>query len=204
MIAYPVTLTPDEEIGGFVVSFKDIPEAITQGEDLEESLQMAQDALETALDFYFEDNRPVPMPSSAKRGQHLVELPASVSAKVLLLNEMIGQQVRPAELARRLKPHRKRSTASPTCTTPPRSTASPPHSRHSAKRWRCASSSSACYAKLARFTFCRKSSPCISITTHISCSLLLMRSVMRSPSVSSRIALFGPRPSPVPSGGRFA
>jgi antitoxin HicB len=34
--------------------------------------------------------------------QHLVELPASVSAKVLLLNEMIYQQVRPAELARRL------------------------------------------------------------------------------------------------------
>jgi antitoxin HicB len=103
MLAYPVTLTPDKEIGGFVVSFQDIPEAITQGEDLEESLQMAKDALETALDFYFEDNRPVPMPSPAKRGQHLVELPASVSAKVLLLNEMIGQQVRPAELARRLK-----------------------------------------------------------------------------------------------------
>jgi antitoxin HicB len=31
-----------------------------------------------------------------------VELPASLSAKVLLLNEMIRQQVRPAELARRL------------------------------------------------------------------------------------------------------
>ena len=31
-----------------------------------------------------------------------MELPASLSAKVLLLNEMIRQQVRPAELARRL------------------------------------------------------------------------------------------------------
>jgi hypothetical protein len=32
-----------------------------------------------------------------------VELPASLSAKILLLNEMIQQHVRPAELARRLK-----------------------------------------------------------------------------------------------------
>jgi antitoxin HicB len=42
------------------------------------------------------------MPSAPKRGQKLVALPASVSAKVLLFNEMIGQKVRPAELAKRL------------------------------------------------------------------------------------------------------
>ena len=62
----------------------------------------AKDALESALDFYFEDKRTVPAPSKAKRGQHVIELPASLSAKVLLLNEMIAQNVRPAELARRL------------------------------------------------------------------------------------------------------
>jgi antitoxin HicB len=43
------------------------------------------------------------MPSPAKRRQYLVELPASLTAKVLLLNEMIRQNVRPAELARRLR-----------------------------------------------------------------------------------------------------
>jgi antitoxin HicB len=63
---------------------------------------MALEALESALDFYFEDHRPVPLPSPVENGLHPIELPASVSAKVLLLNEMIGQQVRPAELARRL------------------------------------------------------------------------------------------------------
>ena len=52
------------------------------------------------MDFYFEDRRPVPMPSALKRGQIAIELPASVSAKVLLLNEMIAQGKRPAELAR--------------------------------------------------------------------------------------------------------
>jgi antitoxin HicB len=102
MLAYPVTLTPDKKDGGYVVTFRDIPEAITQGETLEEALSMAAEALESAMDFYFDGRRSVPMPSPGKRRQHLVELPASLTAKVLLLNEMIHQKVRPAELARRL------------------------------------------------------------------------------------------------------
>jgi len=103
MLAYPVKLTADKESGGFVATFPDIAEAITQGETVEETLRMAQDALETALDFYFDDRRPIPAPSRAKRGQRLVTLPVSIEAKVLLLNEMIRQRVRPAELARRLR-----------------------------------------------------------------------------------------------------
>lgn len=103
MLAYPVKLTPDKESGGFVVAFPDIPEAITQGETVEEALKMAQDALETALDFYFDDHRPVPVPSKPKRGQRQVSLPLSIEAKVLLLNEMVRQRVRPAELARRMR-----------------------------------------------------------------------------------------------------
>ena len=101
MLAYPVTLTPEKE-GGYVVTFRDIPEAITQGETVEEALAMAAEALELAMDFYFEGRRLVPMPSPTKRRQRLVELPASLTAKILLLNEMIRQKVRPAELARRL------------------------------------------------------------------------------------------------------
>jgi len=98
---YPADLTAQDE-GGFVVRFPDIPEAITQGEDREDALFHARDALETALEFYFEAPRTVPEPSPIQPGQEFVELPASVSAKVLLLNEMVRQEVRPAELARRL------------------------------------------------------------------------------------------------------
>ena len=99
---FPVNLKADKEDGGFVVTFPDIPEAITQGDSIEEALAMALEALETALEFYFEDRRAVPKPSKPKRGQHVVRLPASLSAKVLLLNEMITQDIRPSELARRL------------------------------------------------------------------------------------------------------
>lgn len=102
MFRYPVTLTPDETDGGFVVTFADIPEAITQGDTEAEALAAARDALESALDFYLDDKRAVPVPSKPSLGQNVIELPASLSAKVLLLNEMVVQDVRPAELARRL------------------------------------------------------------------------------------------------------
>ena len=101
MLRYPAKFKPAKE-GGFVVTFRDIPEAITEGESVEGAMIQARDALETALDFYFNDRRELPAPSKARRGERLIELPASLSAKVLLLNEMVRQRVRPADLARRL------------------------------------------------------------------------------------------------------
>jgi len=100
---FPVDLMQDEVDGGFVVTFPDIPEAITQGETREEALTMAKQALELALEFYFDDKRAVPMPSRPYENQEVVELDASFTAKVLLLNEMVKQNVKPAELARLMK-----------------------------------------------------------------------------------------------------
>jgi antitoxin HicB len=97
---YPINLKKDGRY--FLVTFPDIPEAITQGKTMEEAKISALAALETALDFYIENSRAVPVPSRIRRGQEFVELPASLSAKILLLNEMIRQRIRPAELARRL------------------------------------------------------------------------------------------------------
>lgn len=98
MFSYPARVTRDGD--GFTVSFPDIPEALTGAKDRDEAIALAADALTSAMDFYFEDRRPVPPPSAPKRGQITVDLPASVSAKVLLLNEMIAQGKRPADLAR--------------------------------------------------------------------------------------------------------
>ena len=98
---FPVALLHNKG-GGFTVTFPDIPEAISEGDTEAEALTHARDALVSALDFYFEDRRPVPSPSRPKRGQTVVELRPSLAAKVLLLNELVRQNVRPAELARRL------------------------------------------------------------------------------------------------------
>jgi antitoxin HicB len=97
---YPVNIKPTDS--GFFVSFPDIPEALTQADTPEEALTIGKDALETALEFYFEDERTVPFPSKPEPGQPVIELSPSLWAKVLLLNEMVLQNVRPADLARRL------------------------------------------------------------------------------------------------------
>jgi antitoxin HicB len=68
---YPVTLDQAAE-AGFEVSFPDVPEAITQGEDEVEALARARDALQTALEFYTDKGEKVPSPRKAERGQHVV------------------------------------------------------------------------------------------------------------------------------------
>jgi len=97
---YPAKLTNED--GGFVVTFRDIPEAITQGDTIEEAVLMAEDALVTAMEFYFEDARPVPMPSALEKDEVDIPLPASFWAKIILLNEMLMQHVTPSELAKKL------------------------------------------------------------------------------------------------------
>ena len=98
MLSYPARIARDGD--GYMVSFPDIPEALTGASSREAAIEMAADALTTAMDFYFEDRRSVPPPSAAKRGQVMIDLPPSIGAKVLLLNEMLAQGTRPADLAR--------------------------------------------------------------------------------------------------------
>jgi len=86
---YPVNIEPTD--AGFFVSFPDIPEALTQADTQEEALIMGKDALETALEFYFEDERTVPFPSKPESGQSVIELNHSLWVKVLVLNEMVLQ-----------------------------------------------------------------------------------------------------------------
>ena len=81
---YPATIKSNGE-GGFIASFRDVPEAITEAWDLEELKNNARDALITAIDFYIEDGRVFPPASDLQTGDLAVDLPASVVAKVMLL-----------------------------------------------------------------------------------------------------------------------
>ncbi|ASG64901.1 antitoxin [Idiomarina piscisalsi] len=96
---YPVIIKPDGNT--FMVRFVDIPEAMTCADTYEEALEEARDALITAFEFYFEDQRQIPMPSDAN-GRDVISVPASVWAKVLLLNTMLNEHISQAELARRM------------------------------------------------------------------------------------------------------
>lgn len=104
MLDYPVILDAQTE-GGFVVTFPDVPEAITQGEDEDEALLYAVDALETALSFYVDDRKPLPVPSKPKRGQKTVRPSALECAKLGVYQAMTEQGIKKSELARRLGWH---------------------------------------------------------------------------------------------------
>jgi len=104
MFDYPIHLEAQAE-GGFVVTFPDVPEAITQGEDQEEALLYAVDALETALSFYVDSRKPLPVAGKAKRGQLTVRPSALEGAKLGVYRAMTDQGIKKAELARRLGWH---------------------------------------------------------------------------------------------------
>jgi antitoxin HicB len=103
MFDYPVTLTLDGNT--VLVSFIDVPEAITFGADEGEALLQAVDALETALSFYIEARKPLPVASKAKRGQRIVRPSALEGAKLGVYQAMTEQGIKKAELARRLGWH---------------------------------------------------------------------------------------------------
>lgn len=101
MFYYPARFKKQRD--GYVVTFRDIPEALTSGETKEEAVNMAADALATAMEFYFEDRREVPMPTKPRSDEELVELPVSLAVKVLLLNEMLKGNITPSKLAKKLE-----------------------------------------------------------------------------------------------------
>ena len=81
--SYPVALKPDKS-GGYVVTFRDVPEAITQGEDLDDALEQASDALDEAMAGRMRMGDEIPMPTKARNGTPLVPLSASTAVKVAL------------------------------------------------------------------------------------------------------------------------
>ena len=98
-----IRLTPDRDAGGFVVTFSDVSEAITQGEDVEDALHHAVGALETVLMIYISRRADLPRPSRARKKGYLVTLPALSEAKMALYQAMKAAAVGKGEPARKLR-----------------------------------------------------------------------------------------------------
>ncbi|MEA3014246.1 MAG: antitoxin HicB [Sphingomonadales bacterium] len=95
MFDYPVRLEPDDN-DTILVTFPDVPGAITFGETEAEALDHAVDALETILNFYMQDRRDIPFPSPAE-GRSTVAPTLLGSLKLILYLAMRarGWQGRP-------------------------------------------------------------------------------------------------------------
>lgn len=99
---YYAKFDPAKE-GGFVVTFPEIPEAITQGDTEEEALEMAEDVLLVVIEHLIRNDRPLPAPKVHKGEQYRrIPLPALVAMKCELYSEFRHQKLTKTELASRM------------------------------------------------------------------------------------------------------
>ncbi len=99
---YPVTLTQDEIDGGFTITFRDVPEAITQGDSLEECLMEASDCLEEAIAGRISEGMDLPTPSKARKDEEQVPVPLQTAMKAAIYLSMREAGITKVELARQL------------------------------------------------------------------------------------------------------
>lgn len=98
---YAARFTPEKK-GGYVVTFRDIPEAISQGESREECIEEAAGALQAAMEGRIMSGLDIPKPSSPLRGEHVIPVPVQTALKAALYLEMRSAGITRVELARRL------------------------------------------------------------------------------------------------------
>lgn len=98
---YAVLLTPAEE-GGFVVSCRDLPQIVTQGEDVASALKEASDAMDEVFAAYMKGGLEFPPPRKVERNEHFVSPPAETMAKAALYVAMKEAGISKVQLAKRL------------------------------------------------------------------------------------------------------
>lgn len=98
---YPALFKRAKE-GGYVVTCRDLPQLITQGDTLAESISASCDAMDEVFAAYMQRNLPFPAPSPLRRGERLVSPPAETVAKAALYVAMREAGVSKVQLAQRL------------------------------------------------------------------------------------------------------
>jgi antitoxin HicB len=98
---YAVMLTPADE-GGFVVTCRDLPQLVTQGEDVANALSEASDAMDEVFAAYMQGKMAFPAPSAVQRDEYLVAPPAATMAKAALYAAMQEAHVTNVQLAKQL------------------------------------------------------------------------------------------------------
>ena len=104
---YAVNLANAEE-GGFVVTCRDLPQLVTQGDDLAHALSEAADAMDEVFAAYMQGGIGFPAPTKARKAERLVAPPAGTIAKAALYVAMREAGITKMQLAKRLGVDEKR------------------------------------------------------------------------------------------------
>lgn len=98
---YAVLLKAAEE-GGYIVTCRDLPSLITQGEDKADALVQAADAMDEVFATYMLEGLTFPTPSKMRRGEYSIAPPAETMAKAALYMAMSEAGITKVQLARQL------------------------------------------------------------------------------------------------------
>lgn len=99
---YPAKFERGQKPGVLVITFRDIPEAITQGKGDKDALWQAADCLEEAIAGRIADGREIPKASRVGPRERLIPVPAPMAAKAALYLAMQEAGIPNVELARKL------------------------------------------------------------------------------------------------------
>lgn len=99
---WPAQITPDED-ERHVVTFPDLPEALTDGPTFEEALKEARDCLEETLAGRINRGEKIPAPRKIKPGQQKIFPTPQFTLKVLLYNRWQFAGISKTELAARMQ-----------------------------------------------------------------------------------------------------
>ncbi|MGH8801353.1 MAG: type II toxin-antitoxin system HicB family antitoxin [Casimicrobiaceae bacterium] len=98
---YPVSFKRAKE-GGYVVTCRDLPGLVTQGNDRSDALAQAADAMDEVFATLIKLGKPFPTPSEPGRSERLVSPPMETVAKAALYSTLRRAKITKVELARQL------------------------------------------------------------------------------------------------------
>ena len=88
--------------GGYVATCRDLPSLVTQGDDRDDALVQASDAMDEVFATMMKLGLDFPAPTSPRRGERLVSPPVETVAKAALYVALREAKVSKVELARQL------------------------------------------------------------------------------------------------------
>ncbi len=102
MKSYDYAFKFSKDNDSWVITCRDLPEAISQAEADENRIDIAEGCLQAALESRIHDNEPLPIASKLHRGEVMITPPAATAAKAALYDAMRDAGISKSELAQRL------------------------------------------------------------------------------------------------------